>query len=164
MRLRYALLCLSGLLCTQAIAAEPANIPQFSKVQSDYLLACGGCHGESGISNSRLVPDLRDQVGYFLNTPQGRRYLVQLPNVATAALDDAALATVLNFMVWEIGGTSAPPGSARYTAREVSALRREPLNEVSLKDYRKQLVESLIAEHGAPPTLRYYSAAADTVR
>lgn len=163
MRLLY-LLCLLGLLCTQAIAAEPANIPQFSKVQSDYLLACGGCHGENGISNARLVPDLRDQVGYFLSTPQGRRYLVQLPNVATAALDDAALATVLNFMVWEIGGASAPARASRYTAPEVSALRREPLNEVSLKDYRKQLVESLIAEHGAPPAMRYYSTAAEALR
>ena len=163
MRLRYAL-WLPALLCMQAIAAEPANIPEFSKVQSDYLLACAGCHGENGISNSRLVPDLRDQVGYFLSAPQGRRYLVQLPNVATAALDDAALAAVLNFMVWEIGGASAPAGASRYTAPEVSTLRREPLNEVSLKDYRKQLVESLIAEHGAPTTLRYYSTAAETMR
>ncbi len=163
MRLRY-LLCLAGLLCMQAIAAEPANIPQFSKVQSDYLLACGGCHGESGVSNARLVPDLRDQVGYFLNTPQGRRYLVQLPNVVTSALDDAALAGVLNFMVWDIGGAGAPAGASRYTAPEVSMLRRAPLNTVSLKDYRKQLVESLIAEHGAPPTMRYYSTAAEALR
>jgi hypothetical protein len=163
MRLRYAL-CLTGLLCTPAIAAEPANIPQFSKVQSDYLLACGGCHGENGVSNARLVPDLRDQVGYFLNTPQGRRYLVQLPNVATAALDDASLAAVLNFMVWEIGGASVPAGASRYSAPEVSTLRRERLNEVSLKDYRKQLVELLIAKHGAPTAMRYYSTAAEVMR
>ena len=45
-----------------------------------------------------------------------------------------------------------------------AALRREPLNEVSLKDYRKQLVESLIAEHGAPPAMRYYSTAAEVMR
>jgi hypothetical protein len=43
-------------------------------------------------------------------------------------------------------------------------LRREPLNTVSLKDYRRQLVESLIAEHGAPATLRYYSTAAEAMR
>lgn len=129
----------------------------FSKVQSDYVLACGGCHGENGISNSRLVPDLAEQVGHFLEIPEGREYLVRLPNVAAAALEDDALAAVLNFMVWTIGGSSAPGAGRRFTAREVGALRRQPLADVSLRRLRARLVDTLVTEHGAPESLRDYS-------
>jgi mono/diheme cytochrome c family protein len=153
---RLALLL--GVLAPLAGAAEPASIPVFTKVQSDYLLACGGCHGENGVSNSRLVPDLAGQVGHFLNTAEGRAYLVRLPNVAAAALDDRALADVMNFMVWDIGSGSAPSSAERFTAPEVGALRKRPLNDVSLRALRQSLVETLIAEHGAPASLRDYTA------
>jgi hypothetical protein len=141
-----------------ARAAEPAGIPVLSKVQSDYMLACGGCHGETGRTNARLVPDLADQVGYFMRTPEARAYLVRLPNVSAAALDDEALAGVLNFMVWTLGGDSAPSESPQFTASEVGVLRGRPLNDVSLRGTRRNLVETLIAEHEAPESLRDYSA------
>jgi hypothetical protein len=141
-----------------ATAAEPAVIPVFSKVQSDYMLACGGCHGETGSTNGNLVPDLTGQVGHFLNTPEGREYIVRLPNVAASALDDTSLADVLNFMVWTIGSTSAPPDAARYSAEEVAPLRKRPLNDVSLRAYRQRLVETLINSHGAPVSLRDYTS------
>jgi len=140
-------------------SAGPAAIPVFTKVQSDYMLACGGCHGETGRTNARLVPDLADQVGHFMRTPEGRAYLVRLPNVASAVLDDAALAEVLNFMVWTIGGASAPADAARFSAREIGPMRSRPLNNVSLRAVRGDLVATLIAEHGAPETLRDYGSA-----
>ena len=149
---------LLGVLAPLAGAAEPASIPVFTKVQSDYLLACGGCHGENGVSNSRRVPDLAGQVGYFLNTAEGRAYLVRLPNVAAAALDDRALADVMNFMVWDIGSGSAASTAARFTAAEVGMLRKQPLNDVNLRGLRQRLVETLIADHGAPASLRDYTA------
>lgn len=149
---------LLGVLAPLAGAVEPVSIPVFTKVQSDYLLACGGCHGENGVSNSRLVPDLAGQVGHFLRTAEGRDYLVRLPNVAAAALDDASLADVLNFMVWDIGGASTAATDPRFTAAEVSVLRKQPLNDVNLRGVRQRLVETLIAEHGAPESLRDYTA------
>ena len=141
-----------------AHAGEPAVIPVFSKVQSDYMLACGGCHGETGRTNARFVPDLTDRVGYFMRTPEARAYLVRLPNVSAAALDDEALAGVLNFMVWTIGGASAPPASERFTAREVGEQRQQRLHTVSLRNLRRDLVETLIAEHEAPASLRDYGS------
>ena len=148
-----------GLQTLGAGATEPTGIPVFSKVQSDYLLACGGCHGENGVSNARLVPDLAGKVGHFLSTREGREYIVRLPNVATSALDDTALADVLNFMVWTIGGGSAPASARSFTPREVGLLRTRPLNDVSLRQVRHTLVETLIAEHDAPVTLRAYAMA-----
>ncbi|MFM7783680.1 MAG: hypothetical protein ACKPE6_03380 [Gammaproteobacteria bacterium] len=158
--MRLAALVLLVLASSAGVAGETRAAPVLSKVQSDYLLACGGCHGETGVSNGRLVPDLAGQVGHFMNTAEGRAYLVRLPNVAAAALDDAALADVLNFMVWTIGGASAPPAARRFSAGEVAPLRQRPLNGVSLRALRATPVETLVSEHGAPPALRVYGESA----
>jgi mono/diheme cytochrome c family protein len=133
-------------------------VPTFTKPQSNYLLGCGGCHGENGISNSKLVPDLNDQVGYYLNVPEGREYLVRLPNVAFSIMSDQELTDVLNFMVFRIGGASVPARAAPYTVDEVARLRKQPLNEVSLVDYRKRLVDVLIDHHQASQKLRVYGS------
>lgn len=148
------ILCaLSTRTCT---AAPPAAIPSLPKPQADYLLNCGGCHGLNGVSNGRLVPDLQSQVGYFLRLHAGREYLVRLPNVAFSAMSDGDLAEVLNFIVFQMGGSGPAGGAARYRAAEVAALRRRPLNEVSLTEYRGRLVETLIRRYGAPAALRSY--------
>jgi mono/diheme cytochrome c family protein len=143
-------------------AATPAEAPDDSsrlpRPQSNYLLGCGGCHGVQGVSNSKLVPDLRDQVGYFLNTQEGREYLVRVPNVAFFTVSDQELADMLNFMVFRIGGSSVPAGSVPYSAEEVARLRKQPLTEVNLTDYRNRLVETLIAQHHAPVRLRVYGS------
>jgi hypothetical protein len=157
---RLACIAPVGMMSAALAGAPPSPpVPQFTRAQTNYILGCGGCHGENGITNSRLVPDLRDQVGYFLNTPQGREYLVRLPNVAFSTLSDADLAEVLNFMVFTLGGTSVPAKAAAYTPAEVAPLRRRPLNEVRLLEYRARLVDNLIAQHGASLRLRVYGGA-----
>jgi mono/diheme cytochrome c family protein len=143
-------------------AARPAaavSAPS-AKSSSKYVLGCGGCHGIEGVSNPKLVPELRGQVGYFLATQRGREYLVRVPNVAFYAVSDSDLAGVLNYMVFTIGGNGIPVKARPYTASEVGALRKSPLTEVSLIDYRKSLVDDLIANHGAPASLRVYGNAA----
>jgi mono/diheme cytochrome c family protein len=137
---------------------RPPTVPVFTRPQSNYLLSCGGCHGENGVSNSRLVPDLRDQVGFYLNLPEGREYLVRLPNVAFSIMSDQELTDVLNFMVFHIGGASVPSHSAPYTIAEVARLRKQPLNEVSLVEYRNRLVDVLIGQHQASQKLRVYGS------
>jgi mono/diheme cytochrome c family protein len=124
---------------------------------SNYLLGCGGCHGIDGVSNARLVPQLRGQVGYFMTTQTGREYLVRVPNVAFYTVSNEELAQMLNYMVFTIGRDGVPADAKPYTAREVAKLRKSPLTEVSLVDYRNRLVEDLIAHHGAPSSLRTYS-------
>jgi hypothetical protein len=146
---------LSALL---TIEARPADAPpHFSRAQSDYLLGCGGCHGYDGISNSNRVPTLKGLVGFYLNTPDGRAYLPRLPNVAFSVLNDRDLAAVLNFLVFDIGGGSVPPGAKPYEAAEVGRLRRQPLTEVSLIAVRRDLVDTLIERYRASPALRDYA-------
>ena len=144
-----------GLLGTAAPGAK-TRATEFSAPQRDYILACGGCHGLQGVSNSNLVPSLQGLVGYFLDLPEGRAYLSRLPNVAFSTLSDEQLAAVLNYMVFEVGAGSAPAGARPYVAAEVRRWRKQPLTEVTLSAYRRQLVDTLIRRYGAPATLRGY--------
>jgi mono/diheme cytochrome c family protein len=144
----------------QGLAPSPPThaIARLDKVQSNYLLNCGGCHGENGVSNSRLVPELRDQVGYYLNSAVGREYLVRLPNVAFSTMTDRELTDVLNFTVFTLGGSSVPARATPFKSSEVARLRKRPLNEVSLIDYRRGLVARLIEQHHGSAALRVYGA------
>lgn len=137
-------------------ALAHADMTPIPSAQQAYLLGCGGCHGLDGVSNSRIVPDLKDQVGYFLNLPEGRRYLARLPNVAFSAATDPELAALLNYAVFTLGGPSVPPGAKPYTAGEVGMLRKQPLTETPLFQYREKMVETLVAEYRAAPSLRRY--------
>ena len=128
--------------------------------RATYLLTCGGCHGLEGVSNSRLVPDLKDQVGYFLNIPEGRDYLVRLPNVAFSMTTDQALTDLVNYVVFTLGAAKVPKGAKPYTVAEVSRLRRSPLTEVSLVQTRKEMVRVLIDQYHADTTLSFYGEAA----
>jgi hypothetical protein len=143
-----------------ALAALPlmlrAGMNEERTPRGNYLLNCGGCHGLEGVSNSSLVPDLKDQVGFFMNLPEGRRYLGSLPNVAFSLTTDEALTDLLNYMVFTLGGTSVPQGTVPYTLREVAQLRRQPLTEVSLVQMRQRMVRILIDQYRATPNLRRY--------
>jgi mono/diheme cytochrome c family protein len=139
-----------------AMAAESAG--RLTVPQSNYLLGCGGCHGVDGISNSKLVPDLRDQVGYFLNSQAGREYLVRVPNVAFYAVSDQSLTDMLNFMIFQLGRASTPAGAKPYTKGEVARLRKQPLTEISLVDFRAQLIGTLSAQYEAPRGIRVYGS------
>jgi hypothetical protein len=137
-----------------------AETPAVLSPRANYLLNCGGCHGLNGVSNSRLVPDLKDQIGLFLYLPEGRRYVVRLPNVAFSMTTDEALTGLLNYVVFTLSGAQVPKGAQPYTVREVSELRRSPLNEVSIVQTRQAMVRILIDQHHATPTLSTYGESA----
>jgi len=158
--MRWTAHCLATILGLLGTAALRAQTPaaEFSAPQRDYILGCAGCHGLQGVSNPSLVPSLHGLVGYFLDFPEGRAYLLRLPNVAFSTLSDDQLAAVLNYMVFEIGAGSAPAGVRPFLAAEVGQWRKQPLTEVTLSAYRRQLVDTLIRRYRAPVTLRGYSA------
>ena len=151
-KLRILVLALAGLP-----SILHAQMRQGQSPRTNYLLSCGGCHGLNGVSNSRLVPDLKDRVGFFLNLPEGRSYVVRLPNVAFSLTTDEALAGLLNYVVFTLGGNSTPRQTKPYSAREVAQLRRKPLTEVSLVRMREQMVRTLIDQYNATPGLRRYA-------
>jgi mono/diheme cytochrome c family protein len=131
---------LHALCCLLAVTGVSAGEINDRRAQFNYQLFCQGCHTPDGVG-AMAVPRMKDQVGYFLATPAGREYLVRVPGSATSALSDADLAEVLNWIVREFAGASAPEEFERYSAGEVGRLRQQPLNEV--EQYRSQLLAEI---------------------
>jgi hypothetical protein len=143
MRLRAAPLVLAGaasivmLAATDLRSADTALKP-LPWGQAHYYEGCGGCHGLDGVSARSEIPVLRDSVGAFLCSGEGRRYIVRLPNVAFANMDDRTLAETMNFVVFELGRGSVPAGAKPYTAAEIGSLRRMPLKNQPLARLRAE--------------------------
>ena len=107
----------------------------------DYAVTCQGCHRADGSGTPGTVPALAGSVGRFLRVPGGREFLAQVPGVAQAPLDDAALAAVLNWILTRFGGDDVPGDFVAYTADEVGRLRRRPL--VDVERVRAGLLEAV---------------------
>jgi len=109
----------------------------------EFALNCQGCHRADGSGTPDTVPALADSVARFLAVPGGREYVVQVPGVAQAPLDDAALAAVVNWMLERYDRAHVPKDFAPYSADEVGRLRRTPLVDVDA--VRVRLMRSIEA-------------------
>lgn len=134
----------------------PANYPgDMDQAQTDYVEHCGGCHGIKGNAAPADLPNLQGRVGWFMCLPEGRDYLMRLPNIARSRItDNAQLADLMNFMVYGIGGKSTPPGTKPFSPDEVAEGRTRAFTSVSLIKTRAQIVEKVIQKCGAPASLR----------
>lgn len=117
---------------------------EFSNVAGaaeDYERHCRGCHRADGYGAPGATPPLTDAMGLFLNVPGGREYLVRVPGVANAPIDDARLAAVLNWTLRRYSPREIPSDFRPYTAAEAARLRAQPLYEVRAE--RARLIEAL---------------------
>jgi hypothetical protein len=146
-------MALLGLL---SLPLHPAPV-QLTTLQSDYVEHCSGCHGMQGNSAPAEIPVLRDRVGYFLCSREGRDYLIRLPNVAYSAItDNQELAEMMNFVVFGLGGNSAPKGAKPFTAPEVARLRGRALSTESLRKARASIVAKLGVRCTVPDSMRFF--------
>jgi len=107
----------------------------------DYALNCQGCHRADGAGTPGSVPALAGSVGKFLRVPGGREYLVRVPGVAQAPLDDSATAAVLNWILARFGTDDLPADFSPYTPAEIGRLRRDPLTDV--ERVRRELLDAI---------------------
>ena len=116
-----------------ALAAGPAPaadynpgqpLETFAGARADFTFRCRGCHGFAGEGTPGHVPRLDGFVGLYTHLPDGRDYLMRVPGVARAKLDDARLAAVLNWMLATYGAGRVAPSFAAFTAAEVGEARR----------------------------------------
>jgi len=146
-----------ALAYAQSTLPELAGLPELTTPQSDYVEHCSGCHGMQGNSAPAEIPVLRDRVGYFMCTQQGREYLIRLPNVAYSAItDDQQLADMMNFVVFGLGGSSAPKGAKPFTAQEVARLRTRALATQSLIAIRAQVVGKMLGSCAVPKSMNFF--------
>jgi mono/diheme cytochrome c family protein len=113
-----ALFAAAALMLAQAVAADP---------RIDYLLYCAGCHRVDGAGVPPDVPSLIDTPGRMVATRAGRDYLVRVPGAAQAALSDAELAAVVNWVLAEFNAATLPVDFKPLQEGEVSKARRRVL-------------------------------------
>jgi len=107
------------------------GVENAERARVNYMLNCQGCHGPDGVGAADgVVPQMKNFVGKFLSVPEGRAFIVRVPGSANAALTDAQLAEVLNWMLPTISAAELPLDFMPYTAAEVAALRERPLADV----------------------------------
>jgi hypothetical protein len=138
-------------------AAAAQSLPELTTAQSDYIEHCSGCHGMQGNSAPAAIPVLRGRVGYYMCTPEGRDYLIRLPNVAFSAIEDnQELADMMNFVVFGLGGPSAPKDAKPFTGPEVARLRKQAFTNQSLIETRARIVDTMIRDCGVPDSMRQF--------
>ena len=120
------------LLATTAAAYAP-NV--------EYALNCQGCHRADGAGTPGSVPPLAGSVARFVTVAGGREYLLQVPGVAQAPLDDATLAAVVNWMLERFDKAHLPSDFAPYGAAEIGRLRTSPLTDV--ESVRRRLLDAI---------------------
>lgn len=108
-----------------------AGVPDANRANINYMLNCQGCHGQfGGESLDGAVPALKDYVANFLHVPGGREFLVQVPGSANAAISDAALAELLNWILQTQSMAQMPATFQPFTITEVQKLRQNPETDV----------------------------------
>ena len=158
---------LAALLClTPALAYAASDLPELTNPESDYVEHCSGCHGMQGDSYPAEIPVLRDRIGYFMCTQEGREYLIRLPNVAYSPIpDNRQLADMMNFVVFGLGGASAPKDARPFTAAEVGRLRTRALATDSLIAVRAEIVGNMVGRCAVPKSMNdFYDGQAQAAR
>jgi hypothetical protein len=126
MSLRHGVqVALSALLLAPWLPATGADT-----ARNNYMLRCMGCHVADGSGSLGKVPAVRDSLGPLIATPEGRRFLVQVPGAARSPLSDLELAQVLSWMVRNLSQPPPPPGFTDFSAQEVARYRSTPLLNV----------------------------------
>lgn len=100
-----------------------AAVNSSADARVDYLLHCSGCHLPDGSGVPPDIPSLRGDPGKIAALPQGRDYLIRVPGVSHALLDNADLAEVINYMLTEFNRDLLPANFKRFTETEVTEAR-----------------------------------------
>lgn len=122
----------------QASGLRVVPMPRIAQI---YARNCQGCHGHLGVSVAQ-IPRLAERVGYFARIPEGRRYLVQVPNVAMNPSSDEDIAALLNWVLETYSRAQLPVHFRPYTAREVGQLRKARIDP---EPTRQRIIARLVA-------------------
>jgi mono/diheme cytochrome c family protein len=133
--------------------AADAPAPAYPQGAASFLTNCAVCHGAAGGGLPSLAPPLLSYPARYAASPEGRRqlamtvlygmygdvavegkhYAFRMPDFGQ--LDDAALAALLNFVVFDLA--HAPAGVAPLAPTEIAAERAHPLDGAAVREHRK---------------------------
>jgi mono/diheme cytochrome c family protein len=139
--------------CTPA--AGGADTTAYPQGATAYQSNCAVCHGPAGAGIPSLATPLSSYPARYAASPEGRRQLAmtmlygmfgditvgeshfnsQMPDFAR--LDDATLAAMLNFVVFDLA--HGPADIMPLTPRDIAAERAHPLDAAAVRAHRKSL-------------------------
>jgi mono/diheme cytochrome c family protein len=122
--------CLQGSLAALLLGSSSLAADATDAARNNYMLRCMGCHVADGSGSAGRVPAVRDSLVPLLASPEGRRFLVQVPGAARSPLSDLELAQVLSWMVRNLSQQPLPADFRDFSAQEVARYRGTPLLDV----------------------------------
>ncbi len=105
------------------------------------MLHCMGCHLADGSGTPGKVPPLAGHIGFFLQVPGGREFLLRVPGASQSLLSDAELAGVMNEIIARFGAPQVPADFMPYTEAEVARWRHQPIPDVRAE--RRRLLDQV---------------------
>ena len=97
------------------------------RAEVNYMLHCQGCHLPQAEGFEGKVPPMKDFVGYFLHSEEGRAFLIRVPGVAQSAINDTELAELMNWILGRFSERQLPADHRPFTTVEVAELRKSPV-------------------------------------
>ena len=157
-RAAVAAAILAAAAVSVGVAAEPPN-PRYAEGAATFQANCAVCHGAKGLGQPSLAPPLTSYPARYASIAEGRRQLAmtvlngmfggidvdskhydfKMPDFS--ALDDATLAAVLNFVVFDIGG--AAESVKPLAAEEIAAERAHPMEGAAVREHRAKVLAAL---------------------
>lgn len=151
-----ALLIIAPPLTCHAADAVP---PRYSAGAATFQANCAVCHGTKGAGQPSLAPPLLSYPARYAGNVEGRRQLAmtalngmfggidveqkhydfKMPEFAH--LDDATLAEVLNFVVFDLG--HAANDTKPLTSEEIAAERSHPSDGAAVRAHRAGVLTAL---------------------
>jgi len=92
---------------------------------SNYLQHCAGCHRMDGSGLPPEVPNLRKDLGYLIDSPEGRDFMVRVPGVVGVPISVEEVTELINWIVESFNPERSD--FVRFTVEEVAAGRADPL-------------------------------------
>mgnify|MGYP001811748657 CR=1 FL=1 len=113
-------------LAILALLLSGATFADDRRAEVNYMLHCQGCHLPKAEGMDGRVPPLKDFVGNFLHSREGRDFLIRVPGVAHSALSNEEVAELMNWLLESFSAGQLPDPFIPYTQEEVEALRSDP--------------------------------------
>ena len=150
-----AALALAAVAAPSGACAADAPSPAYPAGAAAFQANCVVCHGASGAGLPSLAPPLLDYPARYAASAEGRRQLAitvlygMYGDIAVAGkhyafrmpdfgqLDDATLAVLLNFVVFDLSHAAA--GVQPLTSAEIAAERAHPVDGAEVREHRKKV-------------------------
>lgn len=123
--------------------AGGATLADDERAEVNYMLHCQGCHLPQAEGFPGRVPAMKDFVGYFLHSQEGREFLIRVPGVAQSALGNGEVAELMNWLLRTYSAAQVPERFAPFTPEEVAALRTDPEQQPAAR--RESILAGLAA-------------------